>query len=89
MDSWKGPKYASLSISSENHFKFRIPEDTQRKFNVHKTFRRRRGRHLTVLCTFKLRPVSTGMWGLGKHHCRSFDAHLHRIRAVIFWNNHL
>ena len=28
-----------------------------RKLNVHKTFRRR---PLNVLCTFKLRPVSTG-----------------------------
>ena len=27
--------------------------------NVHKTFRRRRGR-LNVLCTFNLRPVATG-----------------------------
>ena len=28
--------------------------------NVHKTFRRRPGRLLNVLCTFNLRPVSTG-----------------------------
>ena len=28
--------------------------------NVHKTFRRRSGRLLNVLCTFSLRPVSTG-----------------------------
>ena len=61
MDSWKGPKYVSLSTSSENHFKFCIPVDTGRKFNGHKTFRRCPGRPLTVLCTFKLRPLSTGM----------------------------
>ena len=36
------------------------PIDTGRKFNVHKTFRRRPGRLLNVLCTFNLRPVSTG-----------------------------
>ena len=36
------------------------PVDTERKFNVHKTFRRRSGRLLNVLCTFNLRPVSTG-----------------------------
>ena len=36
------------------------PIDTGRKLNVHKTFRRRPGRLLNVLCTFNLRPVSTG-----------------------------
>ena len=36
------------------------PVDTGRKFNVHKTFRRRPGRLLNVLCTFNLRPVSMG-----------------------------
>ena len=36
------------------------PVDTVRKLNVHKTFRRRTGRLLNVLCTFNLRPMSTG-----------------------------
>ena len=36
-----------------------IPLDTGHKLNVHKTFRRRPGRLLNVLCTFSLRPVST------------------------------
>ena len=36
----------------------KIPVDTGRKLNVYKTFRRRL---LNVLCTFTLRPVSTGM----------------------------
>ena len=36
-----------------------VPVDTGRKLNVHKTFRRRPGRLLNVLCTFNLRPVST------------------------------
>ena len=36
------------------------PVDTGRKLNVHKTFRRRPGRLLNVLCSFNLRPVSTG-----------------------------
>ena len=36
------------------------PEDTGRKLNVHKTFRRCPGRLPNVLCTFNLRPVSTG-----------------------------
>ena len=33
---------------------------TGRKLNVYKTFRRRSGRLLNILCTFNLRPVSTG-----------------------------
>ena len=37
-----------------------VPVDTGRKLNVHNTFRRRPGRLLNVLCTFDLRPVSTG-----------------------------
>ena len=36
-----------------------ISVDTGRKLKVHKTFRRRPGRLLNVLCTFNLRPVST------------------------------
>ena len=36
---------------------------TGRKLNVHKTFRRRPGRLMIVLCTFNLRPVSTGVKG--------------------------
>ena len=36
------------------------PVDTGRKLNVHKTFRRRPGRLLNVLCTFNLHPVTTG-----------------------------
>ena len=36
------------------------PVDTGRILNIHKTFRRRPGRFLNVLCTFNLRPVSTG-----------------------------
>ena len=38
-----------------------FPVDIGRKLNVHKTFRRRPGRLLNVLCTFNLRPVSTGL----------------------------
>ena len=34
-----------------------FPIDTGRKLNVHKTFRRRPGRLLSVLCAFNLRPV--------------------------------
>ena len=50
----------------------RFPVDTRRKLNVHKTFRRRPGRLLNVLCTFNLRPVSTG---------------LQRIRKIAFTEN--
>ena len=38
----------------------RVPIDTGRKLNVHKTFRRRRGRLLNVLCMFNLSPASVG-----------------------------
>ena len=36
------------------------PVDKGRKLNAHKTFRRRPGLLLNVLCTFSLRPLSTG-----------------------------
>ena len=38
-----------------------MPLDTGRKLNVHKTFGRRPGRLLNVLCTFNLRPVPRGI----------------------------
>ena len=44
----------SLTVTEGN------PVDTGHKLNVHKTFRRRPGRLLNVLCTLNLRPVSTG-----------------------------
>ena len=44
------PKYMTRSY----------PVDTGRKLSVHKTFRRRPERLLNVLCTFNLRPMSTG-----------------------------
>ena len=37
-----------------------LRKDTGRNLNVHKTFRRRPGCLLNVLCTFNLRPVSMG-----------------------------
>ena len=40
--------------------------DTGRKLNVHKTFRRLPGGLLNVLCTFNLRPVSTGVVSVAK-----------------------
>ena len=57
---------AILFYSNYETFKLRdsiqsfYPLDTGRKLNVHKTFRRRLGRLLNVLCTFNLRTVSTG-----------------------------
>ena len=50
-------KSAENSVFSDHH----LPVDTGRKLNVHKTLRRRPGRLLNVLCTFILRPVSTGL----------------------------
>ena len=52
--------------------KFNVPQklqpeplDTGRKLNVHKTFRRRPGRLLNVLCMFNLCLVSGGRCGSG------------------------
>ena len=39
-----------------------FPVDTERKLNVHKTFRRCPAHLLNVLCTFNLRSVSTGVF---------------------------
>ena len=44
-----------------NSERLTVPVITGRKLNVHKTFRRRPGRPLNVLCTFSLRPVYTGV----------------------------
>ena len=64
----KGGPYRIESWRSENAMWNEIyqytndPVDTGGKLNVHKTFRRRPGRLLNVLCTFNLPPVSTGEW---------------------------
>ena len=52
----------SITFSSidENEYFPLSPVDTGLKLNVHKTFRRRPGCFLNVLCTFSLRHVSTG-----------------------------
>ena len=55
--------YARLNaLVTHNILKQEIsyPVDTGRKLNVHKTFRRRPGYLMNVLCTFNLRPVSMG-----------------------------
>ena len=49
---WKGRFTKYISVFS--------PVDTGRKLNVRKTFRRRPGRLLNVLCTLNLRPASMG-----------------------------
>ena len=49
----------SIQIEKSTLYSYN-PVDTGRKLNVHKTFRTRPGRLLNVLCTFNLRPVSTG-----------------------------
>ena len=51
-------------IPTSDHFAqgdTNFPIDTGRKLNVNKTFRRRPRRLLNILCTFNLRPVSTGI----------------------------
>ena len=49
-----------LKIENYESTEISNPVDTERKLNLHKTFRRRPGRLLNVLCTFNLRPVSNG-----------------------------
>ena len=49
------------------------PVVTGRNSNVRKTFRRRLGRFLNVLCTFNLRPVSTGEVTPVRHECNKND----------------
>ena len=56
------------NILVNNNHDSNIPVDTGRKLNVHKTFRRRPGRLLNVLCTFNLRPASTGIRGAAEVH---------------------
>ena len=50
----------NINIIHVNLKQNNIPRRHRRKLNVHKTFRRRPGRVLNVLCTFNLLPVSTG-----------------------------
>ena len=47
-------------VKHEGTVKYITPIDTGRKLNLHKTFRRRPGRLLNVLCMFNLCGVSTG-----------------------------
>ena len=49
-----------MGIESDQWYE---PVDTGCKLNVHKMFRKRPGGLLNVLCTFNLRPVSTGETG--------------------------
>ena len=53
-------KYGEI-LKDTKEFNHDYPVDTERKLNVHTTFRRSPGR-LNVLSTFSLRPVSTGYW---------------------------
>ena len=54
------PKVISRMITNLNKRYIYNPLHKGRKLNVHKTFRRRHGRLLNVLCTFNLRSVSMG-----------------------------
>ena len=58
---WIKVRTASLENCCSRKLLYDVPVDTGRKLNVHKTFRRRPGRLLNVLCMFNLRPVSTGV----------------------------
>ena len=63
-----------LSYYSATLLFFYNPVDTGRKLNVHKTFRRRPGCLLNVLCTFNWRPVSFGKKHFPKQKGTNFEA---------------
>ena len=58
----KNPMCIDLTLTNVQRFESTFPVDAGRKLNVHKTFRRRHGHLLNVLCTFNLRPVSAGLY---------------------------
>ena len=59
--SWKSIIVLTFPIKDLNNKNFDwYPLDTVCKLNLHKTFRRRQGHLLNVLCLFHLRPVSRG-----------------------------
>ena len=70
--NWRGDGYWQIyvfkiiffgfcfAINKRSFFECHYPLDTGRKLNVYKTFKRRPGRLLKVLCTFNLHPVSRG-----------------------------
>ena len=74
-----GAKYICLiaQMYFDPNNKYIVPIDTRRKLNVHKTFRRRPGRLLNVLCTFNLLPVSTGVC----LYCKLSEAYLRPCQA--------
>ena len=49
-----------IIYKTKHFFLINVPVESGRKLYVHKTFRTRPERLLNVLCTFNLRPVSTG-----------------------------
>ena len=57
--------------------------------NVHKTFRGRPGRHLNVLCTFSLRPVSTGKSGISVLQSCAVDLEMVKNDKLKFLHNSL
>ena len=69
-------------LTGKKHCQIKLhPVDTGRKLNVHKTFRRRPGRLLNVLCKFNLRPVSTGQH-LQKVGIWAFESLVHQINSL-------
>ena len=76
-------KWFSFFVSILNS----IPVDTVRKLNVHKTFRRLSGRLLNVLCTFNLRPVSTGMGGVLSSSIVSERLKMRKSIGIHYWQD--
>ena len=74
-------KYFCSGVKTSRIWDNDIPVDTGRKLNVHKTFRRRPGRLLNILCTFNLGPVSTRF--ILKYVIDDNKGHWHLIFQVI------
>ena len=68
-----------VHLQSRSRLKSEYSVDTGRKLNVHKTPRRHPGRLLNVLCTFHLRPVSTG-YG---HYCENLSDNFTNGRSLL------
>ena len=66
MDPLEAPVLALLQLEA-------LPVDRGRKLNVHKTFRRRPGRLLNVLCTFNFVLCLLGYHNHGKNVCKLFQ----------------
>ena len=81
--------YEQKHLRNENALDCPFPIDTGRKLKIHKIFRRRPERLLNILCTFNLRPVSTGFHlviaiaAIHKDSTSGFSYDLYKINSCV------